>query len=427
MFRTKSKSEIGEYLSSLINRHYKSNRQFCKEYLIHSGDTDPSNDSIQKMANRVCQIKYGNKEIQIEDLPIFSELLDVSIEEILSAGTYVKPVSGRTTNYSISFSDDSKEWEAFVNRDDKLFLNPDEYNKTVIDYALENSNYELLKYLMDQKYIWFVSNNTDEYYLGFGAGTNIKRREVGFNDCLDVRLKESDDLRYKMISLAIESKDIKMLSTLHAREIPEMYSITPTLYHHNLTNKELPVTKNVEAMIKSIAHSDKKTIDYFFSEFNIKPNHSTNQSTYIFPYTDLLLKELIKINSKNSQNYLKRTIEHNKKLKKQLVDNVTSSTNAYIDTLDWYKKATAESKKQIEEEYTIDTWRDYYFYPKTGFIIFRDRPMKKGESIKGLVSNAAHVKAKSTNKETQRLIDELNNSYDEFKECLKLKEGKNNG
>ena len=129
-----------------------------------------------------------------------------------------------------------------------------------------------------------------------------------------------------------------------------------------------------------------------------------------------MLKELIKINSENIQNYLKRTIEHNKKLKKQLVDNVTSSTKAYIDTLDWYKQATVESKKQIEEEYTIDTWRDYYFYPKTGFIIFRNRPMKKGESIKGLVSNVAHVKAKSTNKETQRLIDELNNSYDEFKE-----------
>lgn len=427
MFRTKSKSEIGEYLSVLIDRHYKSNRQFCKDYLIHTGDNDPSNDSIQKMANRVCQMKNGKKEIQIEDLPIFSELLDVSIEEILSAGTYVKPASERTTNYSISFSDDPKEWEAFVNRDDKLFLNPDEYNKTVIDYALENGNYKLLKFLMDKKYIWFVSDNTDEYYLGFGAGTNIKRREVGFNDCLNVRLKESDDLRYKMISLAIDCKDTKMLNNLHAREIPELYSITPTLYHHNLKDKELPITKNVEAMIKSIAQSDKKTIDYFFSKFNIKPNHSTNISTYIFPYTDILLKELIKNNPVNAQNYLKIVIEHNKGLKKQLEDNVKSNAKAYIETLDWYNKSTDEAKKQIEDTYTADTWGDYYFYPKTGFVIFFDRPLKKGQDIKGLVSNAAHVNAKSSNKETQRLIDALNKSYNEFKECMKLKEVKNNG
>ena len=424
MFRTKSKLEIGEYLSVLIDRHYKSSRQFCKDYLIHTGDPDPSNDSIQKMANRVSQMKNGNKEIQIEDLPIFSELLEVSIEEILSAGTYIKPAANRVTNYSISLSDNPKEWDSYINRADKLILNPDEYNKTVIDYALENNNYKLLKYLMDKKYIWFVSDDSNDYYLGFGAGTNISRREPGSNDCLDVRLKQSDDLRYKMISLAIESKDYKMLSELHAREIPELYSITPTLYHHNLKDKDFPATKNVEGMIKSIAKSDKKTIDYFFSEFMVKPNYSSNFNSFIFPYMDLLLKELIKYRPEDAKKYLKAIIDRNEKIKSELKERVEKSTNDYIDTLEWLKDSTDEAKQQVLATYTADTWGDYYFYPKSGFLVFYERPIKKGDPIKGLVSNVVRVNAKSPNKEIQHLIDTLNKSYDEFKELQKFKEVK---
>ena len=59
-----------------------------------------------------------------------------------------------------------------------------------------------------------LGNDKKEYYLGFGAGTSIKRREIGFLDTLDSRMKNQDDLRFKMIALAIRDNDLEMLSTL---------------------------------------------------------------------------------------------------------------------------------------------------------------------------------------------------------------------
>lgn len=38
------------------------------------------------MANRLSQMLNGNKGIQIYDLPVFTELLGISCEELLSAG-----------------------------------------------------------------------------------------------------------------------------------------------------------------------------------------------------------------------------------------------------------------------------------------------------------------------------------------------------
>ena len=129
MFKTDN-TKIGKYLADLIkNSEYQSDRQFGIAYLkLRDGEVNP--DDIPKVQNRICQIKKGNKGIQIEDLPIFSELLGVSIEEILSAGTALAPVINRKSNYSIAFSKDSSEWESYINRDDKLILNPDEYDKT---------------------------------------------------------------------------------------------------------------------------------------------------------------------------------------------------------------------------------------------------------------------------------------------------------
>ena len=191
MFKTNN-VKIGKYLGDLIkSSEYKNDRQFCIAYLkLRDGEANP--DDIQKMQNRICQIKNGKKGVQIEDLPIFSDLLGVSIEEILSAGTALAPAPNRKTNYSIAFSKDPVEWKAYIQRADKLILNPDEYNNTAIDYALEAGNYPFLKYLTEKGYIWFVGDDKEEYYPGFGAGTSIKRRNIGFLDPLDSRMKSQD-------------------------------------------------------------------------------------------------------------------------------------------------------------------------------------------------------------------------------------------
>lgn len=403
--------KIGRHLADLIkSSKYKSDRQFGIAYLKLRDDTeDIDSNDIQKIQNRICQIKKGNKGIQIEDLPILAELLQVSIDEILSAGTSLAPVSSRVSNYSIAFSKDPAEWDAYIKRDDKLILNTDEYNKTVIDYALESGNYQFLKYLMNNDYIWFVGNDKNEYHLGFGAGCSIKRRTIGFTDTLDVELKSQDDLRFKMISLAITNDDFDILNRLHAREIPLLYTINH-VFHHTLRDKHLPESKNMELMIDSIASSNYTILSYFFEEFEIESARSSVKNTFIFPYVGALLDIMIRHRSKNACIFLKKAIAYNKKVQKRLQQYVDESIKsceeffAYSKNHDFYN----------DDCYKHEAWRDYYVYPETGFIAFKAPIFIKRTPSRGFITNIIHVTANSTDTEAQFLIYELNETYNTF-------------
>lgn len=403
--------KIGSHLADLIKRsNYKSDRQFGIAYLkLRDNIKVPASDDIQKIQNRICQIKKGNKGIQIEDLPIFAELLGVSIDEILSAGTLTAPVSSRVTNYSIAFSKNPAEWDSYINRNDKLILNPDEYNKTVIDYALESGNYQFLKHLMDNGYIWFVGNNKNEYYRGFGAGCSIERRDIGFTDILDVKLKAQDDLRFRMISLAITNKDFDMLNRLHAREIPLLYTINHVLHHH-LINEHLPESKNVDFMINSIASSSNTTLSYFFEEFEIKSEHRASKNTFVFPYAGMLLDTMIKHRNKNTDRFLEKAIVYNQKVQKRLQQYVEESVKSCEELL-----MDSVNHGIYNDDYCKhESWRDYYVYPETGFVAFMAPMFIKRNPARGFITNIIHVTAKSANPETQFLIDELNETYNTF-------------
>ena len=143
--------EIGIYISGLIEREFKSARQFCKAYLQTDGIDEPTKEDIQNMANRLSQIKKGANAIQIHDLPIFSELLNVSFEQILSAGKCGEPKNNRMTNYTVAQSHNEAEWIAYIDEKDKPILNSDEYGKTVLDYAIMFGNYDIL-------YLHYVSH-----------------------------------------------------------------------------------------------------------------------------------------------------------------------------------------------------------------------------------------------------------------------------
>lgn len=103
----------GAYLAELIDRRYPSRRAFCKAYLRCAGE-EPTADALNNMSNRLSQIIKGRKSIQTYDLLHFSQLLGVSCEQILSAGTYAVPVANRVTNYAIAHSSDPAEWEAYI-------------------------------------------------------------------------------------------------------------------------------------------------------------------------------------------------------------------------------------------------------------------------------------------------------------------------
>lgn len=412
----KSNNEkIGKHLSELIKRSFKSDRQFCKEYLRLINGREPDSVEIQNMANRISPMLKGKKGIQIEDLPYFSDLLGVTIDDILSAGTATAPVVAHKCNYSIALSNDQKEWERYINREDKAFLNPDEFNKTIIDYALEVGNFKFLKYLIDNKYIWFVGDNPEEYYLGFGAGTSVKRREPNMQDLLQYRLKESDDLRFRMISLAIDSKDFSMLDTLKAKEIPELYNVSPFFfYDENL--KKLRFTDNTRRMIESISKSVRTVLTYFFSEYEVRSIRTDTSNTFIFPYAGKVLDLLIKSGRKaETRTILEKAISHNKKVSKCLND-LTSRTESTC--IEYYKQ---NDMKYVDSR--LECWRDYYFYAETGFIAYRTPIFITGFS--GLVTNVIRVTVSSKDPDIQYLIDELNSSFDYFSTLLKNKEDKN--
>lgn len=390
--------EIGKYLDHLIkNSKYKNASKFCEAYLILR-DGNANQDDIQNMRNRISQIKNGRKGIQIEDLPIFSELLEVSIEDILSAGTLSGQTSVRKSNYSIAFSNNQSEWEDFIQRPDKLILNPDEYNKTIIDYALEAGNYALLKYLMDKNYIWFVSNNKDEYWGGFSAGTNIKRREIPFLDPLEYRMKENNDLRYKMIILAINNKDFEMLDKLHARELPFLYTINPLRGCALLSETKLPDSDNIKQMIKSISDSENTILSYFLDEFEIASEFTPHMRTFIFPFASQVLESLIcKNRFSESKIFLEHAIDFDKKIWKKLQKLIKKSNN---------------------------DWNNFYFSQENGFVSYFMPLHLKNDTIDNsrLITNIIKADVTSNNPEVQFLITELNNIYDSFSTQYKKKE-----
>lgn len=415
MFKTNNE-KIGKHLGDLIkNSEYKNDRQFGIAYLtLRDGEANP--DDIQKMQNRICQIKKGNNGLQIEDLPIFSELLGVSIEDILSAGTALAPATNRKSNYSIAFSKDPVEWESYVQRDDRLILNPDEYDKTAIDYALEAGNYPFLKYLTDKGYIWFVGDDKEEYYLGFGAGTSIKRRKIGFHDPLESRMKEQDDLRFKMIALAIQDKDFEMLNTLHAREIPLLYTINP-VQHWTLKDKQLPSSHNVDQMIVNIAASENTALSYFFDEFETEAAINALCSTFVFPYAGQVLNGLI--NNKRyaeSKRFLEKSIEHNKKVQKNLQRLVDKS----IANCKEFNSVLPNSSYYDDVYFKREAWRNYYFYPNSGFVAYY-MPFYVKDTT-GFITNVINVTASSKDQEVQFLIDELKKTYNTFAKQYERKE-----
>ena len=89
----KDSSKFGAYLRESILKRYDSIRKFCRAYL-ELRDSETNSEEIRKLLNRFSQILQGTKRIQIDDLPYVTELLGISCEELLSAGTARVPVSG---------------------------------------------------------------------------------------------------------------------------------------------------------------------------------------------------------------------------------------------------------------------------------------------------------------------------------------------
>ena len=153
MNNVKNNQEIGRYLEKLISENFESRRKFCIKVLEVQFNAKPSEEQIANYSNKISQIIKGRKGIQIADLPIYANLLNVSCDEILSCGEKYIPIKNHMTNYQLAFSTDKKVWEKYINVEDSIALNYDEYGKSLIDYAFQFKNYDLVKYLISINYI----------------------------------------------------------------------------------------------------------------------------------------------------------------------------------------------------------------------------------------------------------------------------------
>lgn len=407
MFKHENNQKIGAYLSELIEKKYPSKRQFCKAY-INAIDGVLNDEEIRKMANRISQITKGAKAIQTYDLPIFTDLLGVSCEQILSAGEYSVPQAKRVTNYSIAFSKDPAVWEDFINREDKLILNQDEYCKTILDYALEFGNYDLLKYLMDKKYIWFDSRKDNDYVTNFGAGTSIQRRDISFQDCaLNMKMFEEDQLRLNLISLAADHNDIQMMESLRARETTGMY-----YYIHYMDFHGSDFYKSYdERMVRHISKSSNEVLDYFTDEFEIRDrvrykDGRDSKHTFIYPFITELLDLIIEGKSQFTETAIKKLIKHNKTTYDKLCKLIKNLKND-----DWYSSKYGQSLwiRHCQEDLkfsdadNIVSFCGYYTSAE-----FKSVPY-------GLITNIAHTSKTSKDPIIKHLIEELNESYNKIK------------
>ncbi len=395
--------KIGDYISGLIEREFESARQFCRAYLQTRDGDEPTREAIQNMANRLSQIKNGGKAIQIDDLPIFSKLLYVSFEQILSAGECGEPINNRMTNYTIAQSHNKSEWIAYIEEKDKPIFNSDEYGKTVLDYAIMFGNYDFLKFLINKNYIWFDSRKDTDYVMTFGAGTNIQRikfeeRDNGVlirkpdMDDLQYKLATEDQLRMYIISLAADHNDLSMLEKLRAREIPELYY---KAHYLSCACPDFDVHYD-KHMVSNIAKSSDVVLDYFTDPFEIRDlirykDGSNRKHIFMFPYISQLLDMLIENNSPFLKTALEKSIEHNENTREKLKALIKESVNNgcyYGD--DW--------KQEVD------------FHEKGNIVQFRD-----SLAVTGIITNIAKTTKKSADSQINQLIKKLNDSYNGIK------------
>ena len=404
MFELADKEDIGRYLAKRIDGSFPSRRQFCKAYLEMGGEM-ANEDEINKMSNRLSQIIKGRKSVQVYDLPIFVRLLDVSCEEILSAGKCFVPVTTHLTNYAAAFTQNEKDWESYVHREDGIILNADEYGKTVIDYALEFKNYKFLRYLMEKGYIYFVGEDRNEYFYNFGAGTKIaKKTDLWKNiNILDVRLNEQRELRRKMIILAVQNDDIEILNKLRAREIPALYQA----FTLACRMPELEEDRD-EDMIDAVAHASNKVLDYFSEEFEIE-DRVQHVNRFLFPYISEVLEVMIREGHEYTERVLKSVISHNQYTYEKLSELFERSVSFYNS---WFPDPFYDNDykrkdiiKSIMRRLDFDEEYDLVRYLHT----------ERKDGIDGILTNIVHVDAQAESCEINQLIEELNSLYERIR------------
>lgn len=403
MFELKSNEEIGAYLKKLILSKYPSCRQFCIAYVdltVDYGDDpeDLRSEEIRKLTNRLSQILKGKKGIQTYDLPIFSRLLDVSCEQMLTAGAYCTPITNRRTNYNIAFSKNEQDWIDYINREDCIAAYTDEFGKTVVDYAIEFKNYGFIKFLIENDYITLISDEGWNRDFNFGAGTSIKTRPYEAKT-LENEFYENKILRTQIISMALENGDCGVLEEMRAREIPPQYCMTT----YGLRELKFEDYYD-ETFIDVILHSKSKVIRYFCEEYEVESHWQKGTNfLWLYPFFDRLIIRAVKMCHSKASMLLDVAIEHNE--------------NTYTALKKAILKVAQQMKKDLYvnrsfQDVIADVLRDYHISEEKDIITFYCHFFRGQSDV--VATNIIHADVESKDAEIQEKIVKLNEIYNKI-------------
>lgn len=396
MFRTATNEEIGKYLFKLIDEKsdkFKSGRDFCKQYLFLEKGEQPSDDEIQKQANRLSGIKSGKYGLQIQDLGYYTELLEITCEELLSAGKSKPAFPDRYSNYTFAHSTDRGYWERYINNDDKLFLNADEYGKTILDYAFECENYGLIKFLTENNYITIVDNeSTKDYVMTFMPPDKAMKYMSRNANKLNDEIINNDKIRTTVVALAIKKNDKYFLTKLRAREIPALYSVCEYGFSTQFDNFESSYN---DKLTNAVANADKEILGYFSEPFSIKSEHS--EGVFIYPFLGRLLDKMISENNKNTVYVLERTLDYNSNVLNELSEKIAQSYIMY--------------KKYCDDKEAFSGAVKYFDMNDNGVFTFMNYDPSDTSNLIKMKSNVIHISKKSKDEKINELIDKINKIY----------------
>lgn len=422
MFEVKDSKQIGAYIKKLIYSKYPSQRQFCIEYIKKMGFDEADSEQIRRTTNKVNQIVKGDRAtVQVNDLPFFCELLQVSCEQILSCGDCYRPIKNHITNYEVAFSRNPKEWEAYMNREDNLFLNYDEYGKSVVDYALEFKNYDFIKFLMKNGYLEFADNSEMGNGISFGLKTDIRRRDIGKTDIWPIpdtyygpdNLFYQEVLRTRVLALATEKKDFKMLEKLRAR-------MNPAIYNMDVFGRfsDFLIKQRNEDLICKIAESEDDIIEYYSDEYEVKDRHN-HTNRFIYPYLSEVIEIMIKKGNKNVERVLEKSIIHNEYVFNCLSENLNTYMQMLITKADKeYGDGIAPELKKINRVNARREALIYFKYNPDAKIVSYYYGIKRGV-VEGMVSNIIRIEKIPEKEPIKKLAQKLNGLADKIIELGK--------
>lgn len=412
MIPIRSNQEIGQYLRNLIYKKYKTQKKFCEKYVALSyPDYADCEKQVEQMQKNLGKILSGDNAIQISDLGYYCELLDITCDDIIFKENTRNIPDQFLSNKIVGTSSDMHLWETFLSCEDKTYLFPDEHGKSLLDYAFEHKNYNLIKYLMS---INLIS-------VGFNRTGNTGNTPDSYSVCSNIgcvsrnsqnRFVNPSDLRNDVISLALLDKDLDMLESLHAREID-------LFYFFGLGNTMGDYEQYYsESIMDRILHSNKRIMDYYTEEFQIVNTRGEMQH-FMFPFLSELINELLAKKLPLSQEInavLTRSISHNKETLHRLTKLIDACAEGYPQFSrrnPVTKQLVAPTAKEIEE----GVMRYFNFHEESGLICYsqiyeNDRVLDKG---KNLITNIVCVSGHSSNADTEALIQELNSLYDQIR------------